>query len=120
MDDTETPGWETEQETEHACTGFMFLNPTDKAKELLAQWLQRCQATNHNNQPAWNEVGYCDNIRNHLLVAGSLCLTCVFPRMSIVFSPRMSIVLWVPFFYIVWFNMRANKEISTAGESLTR
>lgn len=55
VDDSELP----EQETDNACTGLMFLNPTEKAKVLLGQWRDTCQALNNNNQPAWNEVGRC-------------------------------------------------------------
>ncbi len=48
-----------EQETINACTGLMFLNPTDTAKELLGKWRYTCQVYNSNNQPAWNAVGLC-------------------------------------------------------------
>ena len=55
VDDSELP----EQETDNACTGLMYLNPTDKAKALLGRWRDTCQALNNNNQPAWNAVGHC-------------------------------------------------------------
>jgi hypothetical protein len=54
VDDSELP----EQETDNACTGLMFLNPTDTAKALLGKWRDTCQALNNNNQPAWNAVGH--------------------------------------------------------------
>ena len=57
VDDSEQP----EQETENACTGLMYLNPTDKAKALMRAWHDTCQEQRFLNQPAWNTevVGTC-------------------------------------------------------------
>jgi hypothetical protein len=52
VDDSEQP----EQETDNACTGLMYLNPTDKARALMRAWHDTCQEQKFLNQPAWNEV----------------------------------------------------------------
>ena len=60
VDDSEKP----EQETDNACTGLMYMNPTEKAKSLLQQWHDTCQEQKYLNQPAWNNVRACLRIQS--------------------------------------------------------
>ena len=47
VDDSEQP----EQETDNACTGLMYLNPTDKAKALMRAWRDTCQEPTTTTSP---------------------------------------------------------------------